>query len=184
MILSTAAAYGLYATEAPIQEIIANLNEAGCSSEDVCLLIAPSHPVAQAVRDAKFVPTTLHSDAPASDLLQWLSRLGAVVIPGVAFFVGSRVFLRAVLAPCPPTIDSVSTERLAALGIPSHEAEHYGDRLNHEGIMIFVCCNGEAQSHWVGDVLRKTGADEVCCLHEETTPTYVQPAEAALQMSA
>jgi hypothetical protein len=137
MILSTTAAYGIYPMEASIQGIIANLNEAGCPAEDVCVLMAPSHPVAQAVRDAKFSPMTLNSDAPASELLHWLSRLGAVIIPGVAFFVGSRVFLRAVLAPCPATLSSASTERLLGLGFSQHEADRYADRLNHDGIMIF-----------------------------------------------
>ena len=52
MILSTTAAYGIYPMEARIQAIIANLNEAGCPAEDVCMLMPPSHPMAQAVRDA------------------------------------------------------------------------------------------------------------------------------------
>jgi hypothetical protein len=184
MILGTTAAYGIYSTEARIQEVIANLNEAGCPAEDVCILMAPSHPVAQAVRDAKFSPVSLNSDAPASALLQWLSRLGAVIIPGVAFFVGSRVFLRAVLAPCPATIGSASAERLMGLGFSPHEADRYADRLTHDGIMIFVCCGDETQSQWIREVLRQTGADEACCLEEAVTPAYVESPERAFQMSA
>ncbi len=185
MILSTTAAYGIYPTEARIQEIIANLSAAGCPAEDVCMLMAPSHPVAHVVRDAKFSPVTLNSDVPASELLQWLSRLGAVIIPGVAFFVGSCVFLKAVLAPCPATISSASAERLMGLGFSPHEADRYADRLNHDGIMIFVCCSDEAQSHWIREVLRQTGADEACCLQEAvTTPAYVERHERAFQMTA
>jgi len=184
MILSTTAAYGIYPMEARVQEIIAQLNEVGCPAEDVCMLMAPSHPVAQAVRDAKFSPMTLHSDAPASELLQWLSRLGAVIIPGVAFFVGSRVFLRAVLAPCPATLSSASAERLMGLGFSPHQADRYADRLNHDGIMIFVCCSGEAQSQWIREVLRRSGADEACCLQEAVTPAYVEPPERAFHMTA
>jgi hypothetical protein len=182
MALSAAAAYGMYATESPIQEILASLNQAGCSSEDVCLLMPSSHPVAQAVRDAKFVPTTFSSDAPASELLQWLSRLGAVVIPGVAFFVGSRVFLRAVLDPCPVSMSS-SSERLLALGLSPDEADHYGNRLNRDGVMIFVSCRGEEQSHEIREVLSRTGALEASC-SQEPVPTYVPVPQAAFQMSA
>ena len=183
MILSTTAAYGIYPTEARIHEIIANLNAAGCSAEDVCMLMAPSHPVAKVVRDAK-ISSALKSEAPASELLQWLSRLGAVIIPGVAFFVGSRVFLRAVLAPCPATIGSASAERLMGLGFSPDEADRYADRLNHDGIMIFVCCNDETQSQWIREVLRQTGADEACCLQETVPPAYVESHERAFHMTA
>jgi len=183
MILSTTAAYGIYPMEARIQAIIANLNEAGCPAEDVCMLMPPSHPMAQAVRDAKFSPMTLNSDALASELLQWLSRLGAVIIPGVAFFVGSRVFLRAVLAPCPATLGSASAERLMGLGFSQHEADRYADRLN-DGIMIFACCSGEAQSEWIRKVLERSGADEACSLHDALTPAYVETHEKAFQMTA
>lgn len=184
MILSPTAAYGIYPMDARIHEIIANLQEAGCPTEDMCLLMAPSHPVAHTVRDAKFSPMALPSEAMASDLLQWLSRLGAVIIPGVAFFVGSRVFLRAVLAPCPATSGSASAERLIGLGLPRQEADRYARRLNRDGIMIFVCCSDEAQSHWIEDVLQRTGADEVCCLQEAVPAVCLEGPERAFQMTA
>ncbi len=184
MILSSTAAYGIYPTEARIHEIIANLQEAGCPAEDMCLLMAPSHPMAHTVRDAKFSPMALHSHAMTSELLQWLSRLGAVIIPGVAFFVGSRVFLRAVLAPCQATSSSASAERLMGLGLPQHEADRYARRLNRDGIMVFVCCGDEAQSHWIREVLQRTGADEVCCLQEAVPAACLESPERAFQMTA
>jgi len=185
MIVPQTAAYGIYPTEARVQEIIASLRDAGCSAEDVCLLLAPSHPMAQAVRDAKITSASLTSDVtPASDLLQWFSRLGAVVIPGVAFFVGSRAFLRAVLAPCPASSSSASAERLMGLGLSENEAERYANRLSHDGIMIFASCNGDEQSRWIRDVLQNTGADEACCIQETIPPACLDAPESAFQMSA
>jgi hypothetical protein len=185
MILSQAAAYGIYPMEASVQEIVASLHDAGCFAEDLCLLLTPSHPIAQAVRDAKISPASLNSDVtPASDLLQWLSRLGAVVIPGVAFFVGSRAFLRAVLAPCPASSGSASAERLMGLGLSESEAERYANRLSRDGVMIFASCKGEAQSQWIREVLRNTGADEACCLQEAIPPACLDAPEKAFQMSA
>jgi hypothetical protein len=184
MIPSPTAAYGIYPMEASIHEIIADLQEAGCPPEDMCLLMAPSHPVAHSVRDAKFSPMALHSDSVASQLLQWLSRLGAVIIPGVAFFVGSRMFLRAVLAPCPATSGSASAERLVELGLPPDEANRYAHRLNRDGIIVFVCCSDEAQSHWISEVLRRTGADEVCCLQEAVPEACLEAPARAFHMTA
>jgi len=123
MILSTTAAYGIYPGEARIDEIIENLNHAGCPDEDVCVLLPPTHRVAQVVGDAKGAPGVLNSASPTLELLRLLSRFGAVIIPGVAFFVSSRVFLRAVLAPCPATLGSTCADKLIGLGLPPLEAD-------------------------------------------------------------
>jgi len=164
MILSTTAAYGIYPGEARIDEIIENLNHAGCPDEDVCVLLPPTHRVAQVVGDAKGAPGVLNSASPTLELLRLLSRFGAVIIPGVAFFVSSRVFLRAVLAPCPATLGSTCADKLIGLGLPPLEADRYGERLSRDAIIVFVCCSGATQSHWIREVLRRTGAEEVSCL--------------------
>lgn len=180
MIFSTTAAYAIYPMAVPIDEIIGNLNSAGCRDEDVCVLLAPTHRLAQAVRDAKVAPEMLNSDSPTSELLQWLSRFGAVIIPGVAFFVSSRVFLRAVLAPCPATQTAGCADGLIGLGLPPQEADRYGDRLSRDAIIVFVCCNGAARAQWIREVLRTTGAEETACLQEAVGHVYADDCESPL----
>jgi len=180
MIFSTTAAYAIYPMAAQIDEIIGNLNSAGCRDEEVCVLLAPTHRLAQAVRDAKVAPRVLNSDSPTSDLLRWLSRFGAVIIPGVAFFVSSRVFLRAVLAPCPATQNSGYADRLIGLGLPPKEADRYGERLSRDAIIVFVCCNGEARAQWIREILRTTGAEETACLQEAVGTAYADDRESPL----
>lgn len=176
MVLSTTAAYGVYAMETRIARVIKALNHIGVPEEDVCIVLPPSHPVAQAVRDANIPPSALHrnpSDDEAPGLLQWLSRFGAVIIPGVAFFVGSRVYLRAVLATSPAPSSSLYSDRLMGLGLPQHTAEHCSERLTRDGIMIFVCCEGASQARCVNETLRRTGAEEASCLEEATATCYI-----------
>jgi hypothetical protein len=180
MIFSTTAAYAIYPMAAQIDEIIDNLNSAGCRDEDVCVLLAPTHRLAQAVRDARVAPRVLNSDSPTSDLLRWLSRFGAVIIPGVAFFISSRVFLRAVLAPCPATQNSGYADRLIGLGLPPKEADRYGDRLSRDAIIVFVCCNGAARAQWIREILRTTGAEETACLQEAVGTAYADDRESPL----
>lgn len=182
MIFSTTAAYALYPMDARIDDIIESLNSAGCRDEDVCVLLTPTHRVAQAVWDAKVTPRALNQDSPTAELLRWFSRFGAVIIPGVAFFVSSRVFLRAVLAPCPATQASAYADRLIGLGLPQHEADRYGDRLSRDAIVVFVCCSGAARAHWIREVLRTTGAEEVSCLQEVVGTACSLDHESTLQM--
>ena len=183
MTLSTTAAYGIYPGEARIDEIIESLKHAGCPDEDLCVLLPPTHRLAQVLGDAKCSPEALNSASPTSELLRWLSRFGAVIIPGVAFFVSSRVFLRAVLAPCPATLGSACADKLIGLGLPQADADRYGERLSRDGIIVFVCCSGAAQSLWIREVLRRTGAEEVSCLQEAGRVSYVEGLEDALQMA-
>jgi hypothetical protein len=180
MIFSTTAAYAIYPMATQIDEVIENLNSAGCRDEDVCVLLAPTHRLAQAVRDAKVAPMVLNSESPASELLQWLSRFGAVIIPGVAFFVSSRVFLRAALAPGPATPNSVYADSLIALGLPPQEADRYSDRLSRDAIIVFVCCSGAARAHWIRELLRTTGAEEAACLQEAVGIDYATDHESRL----
>ena len=172
MIPSTSAAYGIYPMEASIARVTKNLRNAGVLEEDICVLLPPAHPLAMAVREANIAPRSFHRDT-TSDILTWLSRFGAVIIPGVAFFVGSRVFLRAVLtSSCPEGSHSAYSERLIGLGLSQHEADRFNDRLARDGIMVFACCDSDAQARRVREALTRTGADEASCLEEITAAEY------------
>jgi hypothetical protein len=180
MIFSTTAAYAIYPMAVEIDQIIDALNGAGCRDEDLCLLLTPTHRLAQAVKDARAAAKVLNSDPTMSGLLQWLSRFGAVIIPGVAFFVSSRVFLRAVLAPCPATHNSAYADSLIGLGLPPQEADRYGHRLRLDAIVLFVCCSGAARAHWIRELLRTTGAEEAACLQEAVGTGYAVELETPL----
>jgi hypothetical protein len=164
MMLCQTAAYGIYPLEARIDGVIAVLGEAGLRTEDICVLLAPAHPIAEAVRDARVSSYDTTSGREVSEVLHWLSRFGAVIIPEVGFFVSSRVFLGAVLAPDTTKPGSTHLETLLGLGIPEPEASRYAERLTHDAVMLFVCCDGMPKSEWTRQVLRQTGAEEACCL--------------------
>jgi len=180
MIFSTTAAYAIYPMGVEIDQIIDALNSEGCRDEDLCLLLTPTHRLAQAVRDARVAPNVPNSDPPTSGLLQRLSRFGAVIIPGLAFFVSSRVFLRAVLAPCPANHNSAYADSLIGLGLPPQDADRYGHRLGLDSIMVFVCCSGAARAHWIREILRTTGAEEAVCLQEAVGTGYAVDLESPL----
>ena len=52
MAVTTAAAYGIYSQDVVLTDIVRNLNQAGFENEDICMMLAPTHPIASVVRDA------------------------------------------------------------------------------------------------------------------------------------
>lgn len=99
-------------------------------------------------------------------MVAWLSQLGAVVIPGVGFFIGSREFLRALTQRDDRTIAGGSGEILGCLGIPRPHAARYGTREQEDATLVFVSCDGSALSQWAREILRHLRAEEVSLLGE------------------
>jgi hypothetical protein len=60
-----------------------------------------------------------------------------------------------------------STGPLANLGIPSDAAMRYEARTREDASLVFVRCDGSAQSEWAREILRLLRAEEVCVLGEQ-----------------
>jgi hypothetical protein len=90
-----------------------------------------------------------------------LSTFGGVVIPGVGLFVGSREYLHA-LAQIDCRLEGVGNGGvLASLGIPEEVAVRYEARVRREASLVFVSCDGSAQSEWAREILRRLRGEEV-----------------------
>lgn len=46
MAVTSAAAYGIYPQDVALAEVVHTLNQAGFENEDICMMLAPSHPIA------------------------------------------------------------------------------------------------------------------------------------------
>jgi len=154
------AAYGIYPQGAHLQDVVHALNQAGFQHEDICLLLAPTHPIATSVRDMKLIALEPHSSAALAELVGWLSKLGAVVISSIGLFIRSRAFLRAFLDTSETPALCRNWGTLASLGIPEHDASRLRNRIDEDGVLIYVSCERTSQSEWAMEVLRKTGAHE------------------------
>src|SRR6202161_3463283 len=97
MAISTAAAYGIYPHDVVLSDIVHNLNQAGFENEDICMMLSPSHPIASMVRDPSLFATDRSDSDASAGMIGWLSGFGAVLIPGIGFFIRSRVFLQALM---------------------------------------------------------------------------------------
>jgi hypothetical protein len=167
------AAYALFSSEAQVEDVLYSLNLAGFENDSIYVFLPPVHPIAEEIQNAKVGSLSdLSIDAGPAGVLGWLSRLGAVVIPGVGFFSGSREFLRALT-----TSDRRSPGEpeglLSGLGIPEPDAARYEARIRSDANLIFVSCEGAARSQWAREILWRMRAEEVRLLGEpdELLPT-------------
>jgi hypothetical protein len=152
--------------EARLDQIVSSLNAAGFETSTICVFLPPSHPVAEEVRSVKSSSGELTQEHEYDRVVAWLATLGGVVIPDVGFFVGASGYLHAVACGiCRP--GDKSTGALANLGIPSDAAMRYETRTRENASLVFVSCDGWAQSQWAREILRLLRAEEVCVLGEQ-----------------
>lgn len=163
---NTTAAYGMYSQNVALNDVVHTLNQAGFDNEDICMMLAPTHPIASLVRDANLFNSERESDAVTAGVIGWLSEFGAVLIPTVGFFIRSQAFFRALMVTrdTPAICENVRT--LAGLGFPEDDAARFERQLRQLGVMVYVSCSESAKTMWACEVLRHTGAHESATLEE------------------
>jgi len=163
--MSKAAAYGIFPLDTRLDQIVSSLYAAGFETSRICVFLPPSHPVANEVRSVKSFSAGPIGTPGSERVIAWLATLGGVVIPEVGFFVGVCGYLHAVACGICQTGDK-RTGALAKLGIPADAAERYEARTRQDASLVFVTCDGWAQSEWAREILRLLRAEEVCVLGE------------------
>lgn len=159
------AAYGMYAHNAVLPDIVCTLREAGFEKQDICMVLSPAHPMAAAIRNAKFAHAESNESARSARTIGWFSEFGAVVIPAVGFFVRSQLFLRALMTEQDFPCLTGGSRMLAGLGFSTNEALRLHQALGDAGALVFISCPEGAKSQAL-DLLRSMGAHEVASLEE------------------
>jgi len=164
MIMNGTAAYGMYARNVALPEVVYALNKAGFTNQDICMVLSPAHPDAAVLNDAGTF------DAPEMDrtitarMIEWFSRFGAVVIPTVGLFVRSQSYLQALLAEHNIPSASQGCRTLIGLGFSQDDAKRLGHRLSDVGALVYVACKEGDKARGVIELLRRTGAQEASSL--------------------
>jgi hypothetical protein len=177
---SKLAAYGVYSQKVELQQVVATLNQAGLHNKDICVLLAPAHPLAGLARDHMLLsPEADH--AASSRLLGWLLDLGAVVIPRAGYFIRSRDFIQALMVEPKASASLRNAMTLSSLGIRESDAHRCAGLISETGGFIYVSCSQVEQSHSVRDILRDAGAEEARCLQEPSQALAPYVSHGALQ---
>jgi hypothetical protein len=157
---STNAAYGVYAEDVQIADVVDALNEAGFDNQDICLMLARTHPISTVVREAAFRNTDREASALATGLIDYLSEFGAVVIRKFGFFIRSQTFHRALVTTREAPAFCGNFETLMDLGFSENDAERLEDQLREAGLLVYVACSERAQARCASEMLQRIGARE------------------------
>ncbi len=160
----TSAAYGIYNDDATMQHVVRTLTQSGFAKEDICMLFSPRHPMVAAMRDASILTGDSQASAGAADLMSWLMKLGAVMIPNVSLFVRSPAFLSALVKGKDSSSAYSDIRTLIDLGFSEDDALRYEEQLREMGVLIYVACPEKTRSTEAVEVLRGTGALETASL--------------------
>ncbi len=162
------AAYGIYSNDVALTDIVHNLNQAGFDNEDICMMVSAGHPIASAVRDASLFNSEKESSSVSADLIGWLSKFGAVLIPQVGFFIRSQAFFHALMTSREASVLCGNCNTLVGLGFSPEDAKRFEDELEELGVLVYVSCSESAKTLWAREVLRHAGAREASTLQESS----------------
>jgi hypothetical protein len=170
--LTPSGAYGMYAYDAQLEQVMLTLNQSGFEKEDICMMVSPSHPLAQVVRQGQMLNTD-REDGAAAGLMRWLFEFGAVMIPTVGFFIRSQAFLRALVTGKDSASLCGNSRPLVGLGFSENEAERFESQLRDLGVLVYVDCPKKNNAARAVEVLRRTGAHEPALLGKNTAMAAV-----------
>ena len=158
------AAYGMYARDIALPEVVDALNRAGFENEDICMVLSPAHPDAAAVNEGSPFDVAGSQSVLGARMIGWFSEFGAVVIPTVGFFIRSQAFFHALLVEQNFPSLSRSSRTLLGLGFSQAEAKRLGRQLCDVSALVYVNCRENAKADGASELLRRTGAREAASL--------------------
>jgi hypothetical protein len=176
MAVSESAAYGTYAQNVALSDVVHTLNRAGFGKEDICMVLSPAHPVASVVRDAKIVNADREENAVSARMIGWFSEFGAVVIPTVGLFIRSQAFFHALMIEQNFPALCGGSRTLAGLGFSEDEAKRLDHQLDDLGVLVYVACPESAKADSAIELLRRTGAQEAASLERAKAKAAVAAA--------
>ena len=161
---SKPAAYGMYARDIALPDVVCALNKAGFENEDICMVLSPAHPDAAAVNEASTFDAAGSQCALGARMIGWFSEFGAVVIPTVGFFIRSQAFFHALVVEQNFPSLSRGSRTLLGLGFSQAEAKRLGRQLTDVGALVYVSCRENANADGARELLRRAGAREAASL--------------------
>jgi hypothetical protein len=163
MLMNPSGAYGMYAHDAQLEQVMLTLNQSGFDKQDICMMVSPSHPLAKVVRQGQVLNADREGGV-AAGVMRWLFEFGAVMIPTVGFFIQSQAFLRALVTGKDSGSLCGKSRPLVGLGFSEYDAERFESQLRDVGVLVYVACPEKANAACALEVLRKTGAHEPALL--------------------
>jgi len=167
------AAFGIYTTQAAVEEAVDELKAAGYRNTDISVLFPENI-------GTKDFAHEKHTKAPEGattgagtgvvfgGTLGWLAGIGALAIPGLGPFIAAGPIMAALAgAGVGGTVGGV-VGALVGMGIPEYEAKRYEGRVKKGGILLSVHCDSSDWTKKAKEIMERTGAEDVSSTGESS----------------
>jgi hypothetical protein len=167
------AAFGIYTTQAAVENAVDRLRAEGFRNTDISVLFPENE-------GTKDFAHEKHTKAPegattgagtgivVGGTLGWLAGIGALAIPGLGPFIAAGPIMAALAgAGVGGTVGGV-VGALVGMGIPEYEAKRYEGRVKNGGILLSVHCDNSEWTKKAKHILEETGAEDVSSTGESS----------------
>lgn len=160
------AAFGIYTTQAAVENAVDQLKAAGYRNTDISVLIPGNIGTKDFAHEKhtkapEGATTGAGTGAVIGGALGWLAGIGALAIPGLGPFIAAGPIMAALAGlGVGGTVGGV-VGSLVGMGIPEYEAKRYEGRVKSGGILLSVHCDNSEWTSRAKEILEKTGAEDV-----------------------
>jgi hypothetical protein len=167
------AVFGIYSTQAGVENAVGMLREQSFSSSDVAVLL----PESVSNREVRTVKATKApegatagggSGAVLGGVLGWLAGIGTLAIPGVGPLIAAGPIVVTLAGAGVGGAVGGLAGALIGLGIPEYEAKRYEGRVAKGGILLSVHCDTSDEIDRAKKILERTGAEDISTTTESS----------------
>lgn len=177
----------LVENESQAQRIVADLESAGFSTDDISVLMAdrrsqkgyvapgmPSEPRKgtlgheKATKAPEGATTGAISGGIIGGTIGMLAGIGALAIPGLGPFIAAGPLMGALAGSGVGGSAGLLIGALVGMGIPEYEAKRYQDSLKSGGILVSVHTENSNEVDRASDVMKRAGGKDISSSMEKS----------------
>jgi hypothetical protein len=164
--MANTAVFGIYPSEASIENGVETLKQGGFRSMDISVLF-PDNTGSKDFAHEKSSKAPEGATAGAGTgavmggALGWLAGIGALAVPGIGPVIAAGPIIAALAGMGVGGAIGGLTGGLIGMGIPEYEAKRYEGRIKDGGILLSVHSDDSAWTKKAEEILKNTGAQDI-----------------------
>lgn len=182
--MKNTAVFGIYRTQAQVEQAVERLQADGFRPTDISLLYPQNVGTKDLAHEKSSkapegTATGAASGALLGGTLGWLVGIGALAIPGLGPLVAAGPIVAALAGAGAGGAVGGVAGALIGMGIPEYEAKRYEGLVKNGGILLSVHADDAEWTRKAKDLLKNTGAEDVSSTGEASAdyaasdrPTY------------
>jgi Protein of unknown function (DUF3341) len=165
------AVFGIYRSEAGVENGVDALRAAGFRNTDISVLFPENvgtkdFAVQKATKAPEGAAAGGGTGAVIGGTLGWLAGIGAIAIPGLGPFIAAGPIVAAIAGVGAGGAVGALTGALIGMGLPEYEAKRYQGLVKEGGILLSVHADDSDWAKGAKDILDRTGATDISSVGE------------------